>query len=84
MLGLRFKVLILVPVTGFAWAIVAVDGIARGDSVWQLAIAMVVVATSVQLGYLGGGVLRFVIGTARATSHGRDSMPTSAGMSGSV
>ncbi len=79
-LGLRFKVLVLVPVMVFALAIVAVDGIARGDSVWQLVAAMVVVATSVQLGFLGGSA----VSAWRAAGHGGISVPTSARVSGSI
>jgi len=83
-LGLRFKVLVLVPVICVALAIVLVDGIARGDGLWWLALAMIVITTSLQLGYILGNVVRFAMGAARAPNHGKVSMPTSAGMSGSV
>jgi hypothetical protein len=52
--GLRFGVLILIPVMVLELAIVAVNGIAIGESVWRLAVAMSLVATFSQLGYLGG------------------------------
>jgi hypothetical protein len=83
-LGVRFKVFVLVPVICAALAIVVVDGIARGDGLWRLSVAMVVVVTSGQLGYIGAIALRFVTGTPRAANHGRISLPTSAGMSESV
>jgi hypothetical protein len=60
-LGLRFKVLVLVPAIGLASAVVAVDGIGLQDGVWRVAGMIVVVATFLQLGYLGGSILQFVI-----------------------
>jgi uncharacterized membrane protein len=54
--GLRFGVLILVPVIALELAIVAINGIAIGENVWRLAIAMSLVATFSQLGYLGGSI----------------------------
>jgi hypothetical protein len=83
-LGLRFKVLVLVPVICVALAIVLVDGIARGDGLWWLALAMVVIATSLQLGYILGIVVRFVLGAVRAPNHGRVSMSTSTEIPGAV
>jgi hypothetical protein len=55
--GLRFGVLILVPVMALELGIVAINGIAIGEGVWRLAIVMSLVATSVQLGYLGGSII---------------------------
>jgi hypothetical protein len=83
-LGLRFKVLVLVPVICAALPVVVVAGIARGDGLWQLVLAMIVIATFLQLGYVLGIVVRFVMVAARAPNRGRVSIPTSAGMSGSV
>jgi|SRR5450631_4755337 len=83
-LSLRFKVLVLVPVICGALSIVVVDGIARGDGLLRLAVAMIAIATSVQLGFILGVGARSVIGATRAGNHDRVSMPTSAGMSGSV
>jgi len=51
-LGLRFKVFILVPVIGFALAFIAVSGALRGESIGMLRFAMAVVATCTQLGYV--------------------------------
>jgi len=51
-LGLRFKVFILVPVIGFALAFIAVSGALRGESIWDVTVAMAVVATCTQLGYV--------------------------------
>jgi hypothetical protein len=55
--GLRFGVLILIPVMALELAIVAVNGFALGESVGRLAIVMSLVATSSQLGYLGGSIV---------------------------
>jgi hypothetical protein len=55
-LGLRFRVYVLIPAIGSAWAVVAVAG--NVDGVGQLVGAMVFVATFFQLGYLGGVILR--------------------------
>jgi len=83
-LGLRFTMLVLVPVTCVALGIALVDGIARGDGAWWLAFTMIMISIALQLGYIFGIVVRFVIGGAHAGNHGRDSIPTSAGMSKSV
>jgi O-antigen ligase len=69
-LGLRCRVLVLVPTIGLALAVVAVAGIAGGDGVWQLLATMAVVATFIELGYIGGVVLRVVIGVEQATHNG--------------
>jgi hypothetical protein len=76
-LGLRFKVLILVPAIGLALAMVAVHGIVVEDGVWRLVGTMVVVATFIQLGYLGGSVLHSVIGASRAADYSGASKRTS-------
>ena len=55
--GLRFGVLILLPVIALELAIVAVNGFALGESAGRLAIVMSLVATSCQLGYLGGSIV---------------------------
>jgi hypothetical protein len=80
-LGLRYKVFALVPVICLALAIVAVGGVARGDDLRQLVVSMIVIAASLQLGYVGGIL---VLGSTRVISHGPASLPTSRGMSGSV
>jgi len=83
-LGLRFKVFVLVPVICGALAIAVVEGIARGDGPLRLVFAMITITASLQLGYILGIVIRFVISAARADNHDGVSLPTSAGMSGTV
>jgi len=58
--GLRFGVFILVPVMALELGFVAVSGFAIGESAARLAIVMSLVATSVQLGYLGGSIVGFL------------------------
>jgi hypothetical protein len=83
-LGLRFKVFVLVPVICIALAIVAVDGVARGDELWRLAISMIVIATALQVGYILGIVTQFVMASGRSTHHSTVSLPTLPGISGPV
>ena len=59
-LGLRFRMVILVPTVGVAFAMVAFNGVVVGADIWRLVGTMVVVATSVQLGYVAGSILQFV------------------------
>ena len=62
-LALSLKMFVLIPATGLAVAIVAADGIACGDGVWQPAVAGATIATSLQLGFLGRGAIGWVQGT---------------------
>ena len=71
-IGLRFKVFILIPTTGLALAIVAVSGVGVGDGTWQLIGTMAVVATFIQLGYLGGSVFQSVSFGMRSTGLNRE------------
>jgi hypothetical protein len=75
--GLRFKVYILIPAVGFALAIAAVEGVARGHGVGQVAITMAIAATSLQVGYIGGSVLGSVLGIAKSTRRATLSTPNS-------
>jgi hypothetical protein len=59
-LGLRFKLVVLVPAIGFACAIIAAYGLGHDNSAWWLALAMIVITASIQVGYLGGFILRSV------------------------
>jgi hypothetical protein len=55
--GLRFGMLILIPIMALELAVVAVHGFAFGESAGRLAIVMSLVATCSQLGYLGGSIV---------------------------
>jgi hypothetical protein len=53
-LGLRFKVFVLAPATGFAEICALTFGIARSDSFWTIVLTMVIAGAAIQLGYLLG------------------------------
>jgi hypothetical protein len=53
-LGLRFKVLVLVPAIALAAISALIVGIARGYSFWSIVLAIVIVGSAIQLGYLIG------------------------------
>jgi hypothetical protein len=61
-LGLRYKVVILVPAVILVVIFAMIVGIARGDHFWSMILAMVIVGTTVQLGYLVGIAIRAAIG----------------------
>ena len=65
-LGMRFKVFILIPAIGFALIALLAGGIARGDNVSAILIAAVLSSSSLQIGYLGGILTRYSIAIARA------------------
>jgi hypothetical protein len=46
-LGLRYRVVILVPAVSLAVTFVVMVGIARGDHFWSIIVAMVIVGTAV-------------------------------------
>jgi hypothetical protein len=83
-LGLRFKVLVLAPVICIALVIVAVDGVARGDELWRLAVSMIGIGTAVQVGYVLGIVIQLLMDSARSSHHSTVSLPTSPRISGPV
>ena len=60
-LGLRYKVLILVPAVMFAVIGVITVGAARADSFWSIVLTTVALVTAVQVGYLVGAVIRAAI-----------------------
>jgi hypothetical protein len=53
-LGLRYKVLILVPALLFVLLAVIGGGVARGAGIWAIALEMLVASTALQLGYVAG------------------------------
>jgi len=53
-LGLRYKVFILLPAATFVSVFVIGVGVARGAGIWRIALEMMVAMTALQLGYAGG------------------------------
>ena len=78
-LGLRFKVLILIPAIGLSVLVVTANGIVIGESLWRLALVWVIPATSIQLGYIGGTVVQLLFRSAgvtlRSKAHEHQSVP---------
>jgi hypothetical protein len=64
-LGLRYKVLALVPAIGLALLVTVTTGIARAEGAWAVLGAAAAVATAVQIGYLAGTLTRFTIAGVR-------------------
>ncbi len=72
-LGQRFKVLILVPAIVITSAAILGFGMAQNSNLWSILLVMALTITALQMGYLGGAVIRFVVAGARV---GRDSPGT--------
>lgn len=53
-LGLRFKVFVLAPAIALAMIFVVAAGVAHGDAWGSIVLAMVILGTAVQFGYLTG------------------------------
>ncbi len=73
-LGMRFKVLILIPAIGLAWIVILAAGIARSDSISAILIATVLASTCLQIGYLCGTVTRYSVALARIGRTRKDSL----------
>ena len=61
MLGLRFKILILVPAILLATAAITVTGIVSGYEAKPVALTVFGTATSLQIGYIAGCILDVVV-----------------------
>ncbi len=66
MLGLRFKVLILVPAIVTSFLAIFGIGIAHGVGLWASLLATLLTITTLQIGYLAGAAVRFGVARARA------------------
>jgi hypothetical protein len=54
LLGMRFKVLVLVPTVALAIGAVLAGGVAHHEQAGSIALAMLIAAVGLQVGYLGG------------------------------
>jgi hypothetical protein len=72
LLGQRFKVFILVPAIAIGSAATFGIGMAHNNSLWSIVLTMVLAMSALQMGYLGGVIIRFVSAGARVRkdSHG--------------
>jgi hypothetical protein len=64
-LGMRFKVLVLFPGIFFSSMLLAAAAVANGSTLWSAVLSMVLSATGLQIGFLGGVATRFVVAAAR-------------------
>ena len=65
MLGLRFKVFILVPAISISSVAIFGIGIAHGSGIWSVLLAAFLAITALQIGYLAGATVHFGITRAR-------------------
>jgi len=65
-LGMRFKVLVLIAAIGLTVPAILAAGIIRGDSVASFAVTAILAGTCLQIGYLAGAVTRYTTAAARA------------------
>jgi hypothetical protein len=68
-LGLRLKVLVLLPTTVFGLVIFALVAAVGGTSAYVAALGAVLYVVVLQLGYLGGLFTRFVLAATRIRTH---------------
>jgi hypothetical protein len=64
-LGLRYKVFVLIPAMCVALAIVVLDAVAYGDGLRRVVLVMFSIATSLQLGYILGSIVVYTISPLR-------------------
>ena len=64
-LGLRFRIFVLLPVILLGFFGCTAFGLAQGTTIWSITLTSIVGATCLQLGYLGGALLKFLIFTGR-------------------
>jgi hypothetical protein len=69
-LGLRFKVMILVPAITLAMLFAVVVGVARADPFWSILLTIILLGSAVQVGYLAGIVMRAAISSICAPTTG--------------
>jgi hypothetical protein len=78
-LGQRFRVLVLFPGMVVVWPITTVAAAVRGYSFGHIVLAVVVATVSLQIGYLGGiGIRYLVVRATRARGDSRNA-PTTCG-----
>jgi hypothetical protein len=59
-LGWSFRVLVLLPALAIGAVGIMIVGVIRGDDTWSIAIAIILCATALQLGYLAGAATRLI------------------------
>ena len=68
-LGLRFKVFVLVPAIAICSIGNLAMGVGRGNSIWFSLLGTLFVITALQIGYIAGTLVRLGAARARARKH---------------
>jgi hypothetical protein len=68
-LGLRFRVLVLVPTIAISLMVIALVALTFGSGIWMALIETVIAVTLVQVGYLCGAAIRLFLAGSRDTVH---------------
>jgi hypothetical protein len=64
-LGLRFRIFVLLPAISLGLFVCTAFGLTQGTAIWSIMLTNVIGATCLQLGYLGGALLKFLIFAGR-------------------
>ena len=72
-LGLRFRVMVLMPAIAISGLVIVGVELARGTGLSLAAVEMVVAVASIQIGYLGGAAIRLFLAAARGAAARRAS-----------
>lgn len=64
-LGLRFRIFVLLPVILLGFLVCTAIGLAQGTAIWSITLTSAIGATCLQVGYLGGALLKFLIFAGR-------------------
>ncbi|HLK81231.1 MAG TPA: hypothetical protein VKT99_07015 [Xanthobacteraceae bacterium] len=66
-LGLRFKVFVLAPAIALAMIFAVAGGVAHGDGWGSIVLAVIILGTAIQFGYLTGIVIHAAAGPVFAS-----------------
>jgi len=81
-LGMRFKVLVLVPAIGFLFTAILVACVMRGESLSMTIAAVVLTVSCLQIGYLGGVVTRYTTAPADSSRPRKGALKSAAHSTG--
>jgi hypothetical protein len=59
--GLRFNAWIVMAVVGLALVGITSAGVVHGDQIWSMILTIILVGTALQVGYVVGIIIRFII-----------------------
>jgi hypothetical protein len=72
LLGLRYRVPVVVPASGVAAVLGSIIAYSTGSELWMVVIASVGSVVALQVGYLGGLLLSFLTAPRAKPDHHRD------------